>query len=129
MERSVSWLTCGISERNDGMEISLLKSLLNSITSFLQLSSFEGIKSEPLQKYYQKIEQILKLLKPILDAIVGAEIASDEMLQRAFAGLLQSVDELREICETWQPLMSKIYLAQQLLSFFRNQRHGNAARG
>ncbi|KAL0331044.1 UNVERIFIED_CONTAM: U-box domain-containing protein 2 [Sesamum angustifolium] len=98
------------------MEISLLKSLLNSITSFLQLSSFEGIKIEPLQKYYQKIEQILKLLKQILDAIVGSEIASDEMLQRAFAGLLQLVDELREICETWQPLMSKIYLVLQVES-------------
>ncbi|KAL0393715.1 UNVERIFIED_CONTAM: U-box domain-containing protein 4 [Sesamum latifolium] len=107
------------------MEISSLKSLLNSITSFLQLSSFEGIKSEPLQKYYQKIEQILKLLKPILDAIVGAEIASDEMLQRAFAGLLQSVDELREICETWQPLMSKIYLVLQVESLVSKTRiHG-----
>ncbi|KAL0329911.1 UNVERIFIED_CONTAM: U-box domain-containing protein 4 [Sesamum radiatum] len=107
------------------MEISLLKSLLNSITSFLQLSSFEGIKSEPLQKYYQKIEQILKLLKQILDAIVGSEIASDEMLQRAFAGLLQSVDELREICETWQPLMSKIYLVLQVESLVSKARtHG-----
>ncbi|KAL0324155.1 UNVERIFIED_CONTAM: U-box domain-containing protein 4 [Sesamum calycinum] len=106
------------------MEISLLKSLLNSITSFLQLSSFEGIKSEPLQKYYQKIEQILKLLKQILDAIVGSEIASDEMLQRAFAGL-QSVDELREICETWQPLMSKIYLVLQVESLVSKARtHG-----
>lgn len=95
-----------------GMEISLLKSLLNSITCFFQLSSFESIKSEPVQTYHQKIEEILKFLKPILDAITDAETASDEMTQRAFAGILQAVDELREICENWQPLMSKVYFVR-----------------
>lgn len=107
------------------MEISLLKSLLNSITCFFQLSSFESIKSEPVQTYHQKIEEILKFLKPILDAITDAETASDEMTQRAFAGILQSVDELREICENWQPLMSKVYFVLQvesLMSKIRN--HG-----
>lgn len=91
------------------MEISLLRSLLNSITCFFQLASCESIKSEPVQKYHLKIEEILKFLKPILDAIIDVEIVSDEMLQRAFTGILQSVDELREICENWQPLMSKVY--------------------
>ncbi|PIN23813.1 Ubiquitin--protein ligase [Handroanthus impetiginosus] len=98
------------------MEISLLESLLNSITSFIELSSCESIKNEPVQKYYLKIEEILKLLKPILDAILDDEAASDEMLQRAFAGLLQSVDELRERFENWQPLMSKVYFVLQVES-------------
>lgn len=107
------------------MEISLLKSLLNSISCFFQLSSFESVKSEPVRTYHQKIEEILKFLKPILDAITDAEIVSDEMIQRAFAGILQSVDELREICENWQPLMSKVYFVLQdesLMSKIRN--HG-----
>ncbi|KAL2545544.1 U-box domain-containing protein 4 [Forsythia ovata] len=99
-----------------GMEISLLKSLLNNIISFSQLASCEGIKCEPVEKYHQKTEERLKLLKPILDVIVDAEIASDEMLQKAFAGLYQSVDELREIFEKWQPLMSKVYFVLQVES-------------
>lgn len=94
------------------MEISLLKSLLNSITSFLQLSTSESIQSEPVQTYHPKIEEILKLLKPILDAIADAEFVSDEMVQGAFAGILQSVDELKDICENWQPLMSKVYFVR-----------------
>lgn len=99
------------------MEISLLNSLLNSITCIFELSSFESIKSEPLWTYYQKIEEILKLLKPVLDAITGSEIVSDEMLQRPFTGILQSVDELREICESWQPLMSKVYFVRDEIFF------------
>lgn len=91
----------------------MLKSLLNSITCFLQLSSCEDIKSELVQKYHLKTEEILKLLKPILDGIVDDEIVSDELFQRPFAGLLQSVDELRDICENWQPLMSKVYFVRE----------------
>lgn len=100
------------------MEISLLKSLLNSITCFFQLSSFESIKSEPVQTYHQKIEEILKVLKPILEAITESEVVSDETLQRPFAGILQSVDELREICESWQPLMSKVYFVCDKIFLF-----------
>ncbi|EYU23288.1 hypothetical protein ABFS82_01G056200 [Erythranthe guttata] len=99
------------------MEISLLKSLLNSVSCFFQLSSCEGMKSEPVQKYHAKIEEILKLLKPTLDAILDADIVSDEMRQRVlFEGLLQSVDELRDIYENWQPLMSKVYFVLQVES-------------
>ncbi|CAI9755311.1 unnamed protein product [Fraxinus pennsylvanica] len=98
------------------MEISLLKSLLDNFTSFFQLASCEGIKYEPAEKYHQKIEERLKLLKPILDAFVDTEIASDEMLHKALAGLYQSVGELREIFEKWQPLMSKVYFVLQVES-------------
>ncbi|KAL3844444.1 hypothetical protein ACJIZ3_001847 [Penstemon smallii] len=96
------------------MEISLLKSLLNSITSLFQLSSCEIIECELVQKYYQRVEDLLKLLKPILDAIIDAETASDEMLQKTFAGLGQSVEDLKEIFENWQPLMSNIYFVLQV---------------
>ncbi|KAK6158485.1 hypothetical protein DH2020_005799 [Rehmannia glutinosa] len=94
----------------------------------LMLATYEAnerIKSEPVQKYHLKTEEILKLLKPILDAIIDAETVSNEMLQRAFTGLLQSVNELREICENWQPLMSKVYFVLQVESLMSNIRtHG-----
>ncbi|KAL2472179.1 U-box domain-containing protein 4 [Abeliophyllum distichum] len=105
-----------------GMEMSLLKSLLNSIASVFQLSSRESIKCEPVQEYHQKIEEMLKLLKPILDAILDAEIPSDEILQKEFTGLYQHVDDLREIFENWQPLMSKVYFVLQVESLMEKIR-------
>lgn len=87
----------------------MLKSLLENISHFLTLSSCEGISCELVKKHHQKIEEILKLLKQVLDTIVDTEIDSDGLLQNEFAGLHQSVDELREIFENWQPLMSKLY--------------------
>ncbi|MBA0686817.1 hypothetical protein Goari_014394, partial [Gossypium aridum] len=91
------------------MEISLLKALLSNISSFLNLSSFEKINSEPVQKYYQRAEEILKLLKPILNAIIDSEVTSDEVFIKAFEGLGLSIQELREQCDSWQPLLSKVY--------------------
>ncbi|KAL2525277.1 U-box domain-containing protein 4 [Abeliophyllum distichum] len=104
------------SQANQVMEISLLKSLLNSISCFFQLSSCENIECEPARRYHQKVEDILKLLKEILDVIIDAEIASNEMLQKPFAELCQSVDEVKEMIEIWQPLMSKIYFVLQVES-------------
>lgn len=101
----------------DRMEISLLKALLSNISSFLNLSSSENINSEPVQKYYQRAEEVLKLLKPILNAIVDSEITSDEVLSKAFEGLGLSVEELREQFESWQPLLSKVYFVSYKLYF------------
>ncbi|KAJ9177328.1 hypothetical protein P3X46_012561 [Hevea brasiliensis] len=95
------------------MEISLLKALLNNISCFLCLSSIDNLSLDLVQKYWQKAEEILKLLKPILDAIVDSEIASDEVLNKAFHELGQSVDELRDLFENWQPLSSKVYFVLQ----------------
>ncbi|XVF59331.1 hypothetical protein PTKIN_Ptkin07bG0267200 [Pterospermum kingtungense] len=105
------------------MEISLLKALLSNISSFLNLSSFENINKEPVQKYYLRAEEILKLLKSILNAIVDSEITSDEVLTKAFDGLGLSIEELREQFESWQPLLSKVYFVLQvesLISKIRN---------
>ncbi|KAK3032890.1 hypothetical protein RJ639_034938 [Escallonia herrerae] len=105
-----------------GMEISLLQVLLKNVSSFFNLSSCENIKLEPVQKCYQKIEEMLKLLKPVLDAAFDAETASDEQLQKAFAGLSQSVEELKELFENWHSLMSKVYFVLQLESLIAKVR-------
>lgn len=87
----------------------MLKMLLNNISCFCHLSSSDHMSGELVRRYYCKIEDILKLVKPILDSIVDVEEASSELLLKAFAGLAQHVDELRELFETWEPLCSKIY--------------------
>ncbi|GMJ08027.1 plant U-box 4 [Hibiscus trionum] len=105
------------------MEISLLNALLSNISSFLNLSTSENINSEPVQKYYQRAEEILKLLKPILSSILDSEITSDEVLSKEFEGLSLSIEELREQFESWQPLSSKVYFVLQvesLISKIRN---------
>lgn len=90
------------------MEISLLKALLSNISLYFHLSSSDSINLEPAQKYYKKAEEILKLVKPILDVIVGSEVASNESLNKAFGEIHQSVEDLRELFESWQPLLSKV---------------------
>lgn len=96
------------------MEISLLKALLSNISLFFHLSSCDNISLEPALKYYQKAEEVLKLLKPILDVIVDSEIASAEMLIKAFEELSHSVEELKELFENWRPLSSKVYFVLQV---------------
>ncbi|KAK7290368.1 hypothetical protein RIF29_04735 [Crotalaria pallida] len=95
------------------MEISLLKVFVNGISSFLHLSFSGKYNSEPVTKYYQKAEEILKLLKPIIDAIVNSELASDEVLCKMFEELGHAVDELREHIENWHLLSSKVYFVIQ----------------
>ncbi|GMH24586.1 hypothetical protein Nepgr_026429 [Nepenthes gracilis] len=93
------------------MEVSLLKALLSNISSFL--ASCDNSDCEPMRKNYQKIEEMLKLLKPILEAIVNTELASDDRLNKAFEQLDESIDELRDLFRNWHPLASRTYFVLQ----------------
>ncbi|XP_054818134.1 U-box domain-containing protein 4 [Prosopis cineraria] len=98
------------------MEISLLKELVNGISSFLHLSFSGNGNSEFVSKYYQKVEETFKLLKPIADALAISELASDEVLNKAFEEVGRAVDELRELFGNWHPLSSKVYFVMQVES-------------
>lgn len=105
------------------MEVSLWRALLHNISSFLCLSSREGFEAELVQKCYQKMEELLKLLKPIIDAIMDTEVASDEVLNKALEELEQSIDESRDLFESWHPLASRVDLvlrAESLTSRIQN---------
>ncbi|KAJ4975137.1 hypothetical protein NE237_000243 [Protea cynaroides] len=105
-----------IAEPEMSMEISLIKALLNSFSRFSQLSSCEKINSELVQKYYQKLDEIIKLLRPLLDAILDSEVASNEQLKNAFEKLDGFVDEARELVENWHSMTSKVYFVLQIES-------------
>ncbi|XP_047320138.1 U-box domain-containing protein 4-like [Impatiens glandulifera] len=94
----------------------MAKALLHVFTSFFQLSSCDSIIHGPAQKSYKNIEEILRLMKPTLDAIVNSSMANWETMQEAFVELRQCVDELAELFGNWHPLMSKIYLVLQVES-------------
>lgn len=100
------------------MEISLLKALLKNISSFLHLSHLDNGHSEIVKKYYITIEELLKLIKPVLESIIDTPVASDESLQKELAGISQSVDELKELFEDCHPLMSKVYFVLKVESLF-----------
>ncbi|KAL7611720.1 hypothetical protein Lser_V15G07453 [Lactuca serriola] len=102
------------------MEISLLKTLVKNISSFLHLSPLDnGLCCEIVEKYYTTIEELLKLIKPILESIINTPVASDEQqLQNEFTDMSQSVDELKELFEDCHPLMSKVYFVLKAESLF-----------
>nr|XP_043614926.1 U-box domain-containing protein 4 isoform X2 [Erigeron canadensis] len=104
------------------MEISLLKVLLKNISSFLHMPSLENTTSGIVEKYYKKIEEILKLIKPVLESIADAEVATDESFQKEFAVLSECVAELKELLEDCHPLMSKVYFVMQVESLFAKVR-------
>lgn len=91
------------------MEISLLTALLKNISSVLDLSCEDNRFCEIVEKYYIRIEEVLNLIKPVLESVVDADVASDQALQKDFAGLSQSLDELAKVLEDSHPLMSKVY--------------------
>ncbi|KAL2317387.1 hypothetical protein Fmac_031263 [Flemingia macrophylla] len=96
------------------MEISLLKVLSDAMSSFLHLSLYEKMKSEPVSKYYQKAEKTLRLLKPIIDTAVFSDIASNEVLIKLFEELSLTVDEFKELILNCHPLSSKFYFVIQV---------------
>ncbi|XP_010942967.1 U-box domain-containing protein 4 isoform X1 [Elaeis guineensis] len=102
------------------MEISLLKTLLSSIARFDLLSSSNSIKSELVQRYFQKIDEILELLKPVLDQVVASEISSDGKLIKLVEELDGVVNEARERIGSWHPIMSKVYFVLQIESIITN---------
>lgn len=107
------------------MEISTLKFLLSSITGLSESVNYEIMQDELVQKYHLRAEEILKLLKPILYAIVDSVLPTDEVFEKEITGLCQSVDELIEIFENWQSLMSKLNFVLQVESLvMKVQTHG-----
>ncbi|KAF6166191.1 hypothetical protein GIB67_023901 [Kingdonia uniflora] len=98
------------------MEISMLKALLKNLSRFSNLSSSSYTNSEPVHKYYQKIDTTFKLLRPILDVLVDSQIASNEQLNKSFEELDRVVDEASDLIESWHPVESKFYFVMQIES-------------
>ncbi|KAF3486909.1 hypothetical protein F2Q69_00054942 [Brassica cretica] len=91
-------------------EVSRLRVLLDNISSYLSISSSsDKLSSNPAHKYYSRVEEISKLLMPVLDNLVASDASLTELLNNGFEELSQYIDELREQFESWQPLSSRIF--------------------
>ncbi|CAH2061402.1 unnamed protein product [Thlaspi arvense] len=105
------------------MEVSVLKSLVDSISSFLNLSSSKHIDLDPFEKYYKRVEELLRVLKPIADAVFNSsDLVSDEKLGKAFEELTQDVDQSRDLFRSWQAFSSKVYFVLQIESLIPKMR-------
>ena len=89
------------------MEIS---ALVDSISLFLNLSSSRHIDLDPFDKYYNRVEKLLGVLKPIADAaVLNSDLALEEKLCKSFQELIQDVDHSRDLFTSWHPFSSKVY--------------------
>lgn len=98
------------------MEISVLKVLLGSISSFLNLSSSRHIDLDPFEKYYKRVEELLRVLKPIAEAVINSDLVLEEKLGKAFEELTQDVDQSRDLFRSWQAFSSKVYFVRPKFS-------------
>ena len=81
------------------MKISLLKRLLNSITCFDLLSSSNT----------EKIDEIWKILKPVLDQAVASETSSNGKQIQLLKELDGVVNEARELVGCWHPTIKSLF--------------------
>ncbi|CAH8346975.1 unnamed protein product [Eruca vesicaria subsp. sativa] len=91
--------------------------LVDSITSFLNLSSSRHIDLDPFEKYYKRVEELLIVLKPIADLLViNSNLVSEEeeKLVKAFEELTQDVDHSIDLFRTWHAFSSKVYFVLQI---------------
>lgn len=86
--------------------------LIESISTFLNMSSSRHIDLDPFDKYYKRVEELLIVLKPIADA--AAPLVSEE---KSFDELTQDVDQSIDLFRTWHPFSSKVYFVSSFLSY------------
>ncbi|OAP09524.1 PUB4 [Arabidopsis thaliana] len=96
--------------------------LLRSISSFLNLSSSKHIDLDPFEKYYKRVEELLRVLKPIADVVVTSDFVFDEKLGKAFEELTQDVDQSIDLFRSWQAFSSKVYFVLQIESLLPKMR-------
>ncbi|KAJ4967978.1 hypothetical protein NE237_014679 [Protea cynaroides] len=90
------------------MDARSLPCLVNSISRFIHLLACQTVKSVPVQKDYQYVADLLKVLKPVLNEIVDSKMPTNEILIKVCEELDLAVNEAREFMEKWDPKMSKI---------------------
>lgn len=84
--------------------------LVDSISSFLNLSSSRHIDLDPFEKYYKRVEELLIVLKPVADAAAtNSDLVSDERIGKSFDDLTQDVDHSIDLFRSWHAFSSKVY--------------------
>ncbi|CAH8337120.1 unnamed protein product [Eruca vesicaria subsp. sativa] len=101
-----------------------ISALVDSIYSFLNLSSSRHIDLDPFEKYYKRVEELLSVLKPVADAaaVLNSDLALEERLWKSFQELTQDVDHSRDLFTNWHAFSSKVYFVLQIESLIPKMR-------
>ncbi|KAJ0233365.1 U-box domain-containing protein 4 [Hirschfeldia incana] len=100
-----------------------ISALVDSISSFLNLSSSRHIDLDPFEKYYKRVEELLIILKPIADAsALITDLVSEEKICKSFDELTQDVDHSIDLFRSWHAFSSKVYFVLQIESLIPKMR-------
>jgi len=88
-------------------------SIINSISNFRALFSSNIVETELVKRYGRKIDEILDLLKMVIDGVL-AQITPDDKLLHVLEELDRTINEALELVGSWDWMMSKIYFVTPL---------------
>lgn len=89
------------------MDLTSLRSLINSISRFIHLVTCCMSKAMPVEKEYQSIASFLKHLKAVLDDFSDWKLPLDDALSKECEEFDFAVNEARIFLEKWSPKTSK----------------------
>uniref|UniRef100_A0A7N0USI9 RING-type E3 ubiquitin transferase n=2 Tax=Kalanchoe fedtschenkoi TaxID=63787 RepID=A0A7N0USI9_KALFE len=101
-------------KRVGSMEISLVKALLNKIIAFSSLASSDELDPELASQYAHTIDEILKPLRHVFEVFADSGVAADKLLIKSLENLVQLINQVQPLLETWHPLQSKLYFVLQV---------------
>lgn len=98
------------------MEIPCIKALLDCIDQFSNLSSKNVVTSDILARYRGEIDELLMLLKPIIEGATTADVSMDADLLKLLEYLHTSIDDSRMLVESYHQMSSKVNFVLQIES-------------
>lgn len=103
-------------------------SIINSISNFRVRFSSNAVETELVKRYGRKIDEILDLLKMVIDGVL-TQVTPDDKLLEILEELDVTINEALKLVGSWDWMMSRIYfvnplsLSFLLLSFKQNTTH------
>lgn len=97
-------------------------SLISSISNFRALLSSNAAVPELIERYWRKINDILDILKMVLERIFP-HITQDDKLSEVIEELDSTIEEAIKLLGTWDWMMSKIYFVTQVESITARMRN------
>nr|CAB3475017.1 unnamed protein product [Digitaria exilis] len=104
-EAKIDLLSCS-SYRSMGDSVPM--SIINSISNFRVLFSSNTVETELVKRYGRKIDEILDLLKMVIDGAL-TQITPDDKLLGVLDELDVAINEALKLVGSWDWMMSRIY--------------------
>jgi len=84
-------------------------SIISSISNFRKLSTSSVVETKLIKRYCRKIDEILGLLKLVLDEVLLPQITLDDRKILLLEELDATINDAIKLVGSWDLMMSKIY--------------------